>query len=141
MSTGRQGLHPRGWPRPAVTVPVRAVKGLPSCACSLEVPPGPRLPLDQSPLRDSTEASLAEMFTFWRAIAPLLRPALEAGRSATSPWSLMKLRGSMSLWSDPVMGRAPFLHPQPQGFITQETRSSTLRTPEHPPTPEPRWSL
>lgn len=79
------------------------------------------------------------MFTFWRAIAPLLRPALEAGRSASSPWSLMKLRGNMSLWSDPVMGRAPFLHPQTQGFIMQETRSSTLRTPEAPP--EPGWSL
>ena len=44
----------------------------------------------------------------------------------------------MSLWSDPVMGRAPFLHPQTQGFIMQETRSSTLRTPEAPP--EPMWS-
>lgn len=139
MSTGRQGLRPHGWPRPVVTVPVRAVKGLPSRACSPEVPPGPRLPLDRSPLRESTAASLPEMFTFWRAIAPLLRPALEAGRSASSPWSLMKLRGNMSLWSDPVMGRAPSLHPQTQGFITQEAYSSTLRTPEAPP--EPRWSL
>lgn len=109
--TGRQALHPHGWPRPdprlAVMVPqVRAVKGLPRVPAASMSPWIPSSPGSGSLLGKHGGLSPHSVI-FWTTIPPVLPPALEAGRSASSPWSLMRLRAGACVCGVTQRGAPP----------------------------------